>query len=114
MTGFSFNDKQYTLNFNYIESIMNNNVIVREEFEQLFLSQDCGAYRFRTRLERVLLRVRAIALGTSPDILELVDNVRDKLSYCTDQSNQTGCGSWRMFKVLEADLLKLKILLTRN
>lgn len=87
--------------------------IVISELENLIYVHNIRPYVFRTRLERVLMRASILAdEQAQEDILSIINDVKDKLNYISDQSNQTSDGTVKSFSFLEPDLksLYLKII----
>lgn len=83
------------------------------ELENLINSHNIRPYVFRTRLERVLMRASILAVEQAQeDTLLIINDIKDKLNYISDQSNQTSDGTVKSFCFLEPDLksLYLKII----
>ena len=86
--------------------ISNNQI--KQEISNLLDLEKARPYVFRTRLERVLLKVSNFASTASMTDLKIdCENLRDKLHYISDHSNQTSDGTLKSFTLLKQDIINL-------
>lgn len=82
--------------------------IILDEFRDLLTLRNSRPYVFRTRLERLLIRASLLAKNCDrEDILYICEQVKHKLKYVSDQSNQTSDGTLKSFVFLEDDIKSL-------
>jgi hypothetical protein len=75
------------------------------ELKQVLLSQQSPPYTFKTRLERAMLRVYKLADDNGLDDLRVQSqNIKTKLNYISDHSNQTSDGTLKSYLYLHDDL----------
>lgn len=77
-----------------------------KEIEKLFETKNGRPYLFRTRLERLIIRLRVQAKHDE-NILDICNKIYDKLQCISDKSNQTPEGTLKSFVYIEEDLIKL-------
>lgn len=78
-----------------------------EEINALFNLKN-RPYLFRTRLERILIRLEAQAKELNDEnVLSLCSELMDKLKCISDKSNQTADGTLKSFIYLKEDLINL-------
>ena len=66
-------------------------------------------YVFRTRLERAIQKTDAFArLKSDVKLGNMAKEILDKLSYISDQSNQTSDGCLNSFNILKDDIENIK------
>jgi hypothetical protein len=81
---------------------------VKEELTCVIDSKNQRPYIFRTRLERALLRIMALANDLNrADIKEDCNRIKERFAYISNESNQTSDGTLKSFICLEKDLLGL-------
>lgn len=81
---------------------------VETELSDILKLRQSRPYVFRTRLERALERTLYFATNSSrTDILNLCSQIKEKLNYISDQSNQTSDGTLKSFTFLEDDIENL-------
>lgn len=86
----------------------NDGDAVVDELSRLLTLKNARPYVFRTRLERTLLRVNIFAdIHKFNDVKACAGELLFKLSYISDQSNQTSDGVLKSFVFLESDIRHL-------
>lgn len=66
-------------------------------------------YLFRTRLERILIKVKKYGdVNNESDIVESANKIESKLNYICDSSNVTSNGNSMSFELLKEDIDSLK------
>ncbi|MCR8852856.1 hypothetical protein [Lysinibacillus fusiformis] len=94
--------------------ISNEKDLLENEIINLLSSKNSRPYIFRTRLERVLERLLNYSEKNNLTLLRNKSlEVKSKLSYISDQSNQTSDGSLKSFVFLESDIKQLPNYLER-
>lgn len=82
--------------------------LLEMEIINLLSSKSSRPYIFRTRLERVLEKLLRYSEKNNLAFLRSKSlEVKSKLSYISDQSNQTSDGSLKSFLFLENDIKQL-------
>jgi hypothetical protein len=82
--------------------------LLENEIINLLSSENSRPYIFRTRLERVLERLLKYSEKNNLSLLKSKSlEVKSKLNYISDQSNQTSDGSLKSFLFLESDIKQL-------
>jgi hypothetical protein len=82
--------------------------LMENELTNLLTLKDSRPYVFRTRLERTLERVYKYSDNEGfTKMRDLCLEIKSKLNYISDQSNQTSDGSLKSFLFLESDIKKL-------
>jgi len=70
--------------------------------------ENCSPYLFRTRLERTINHSIIYARETkNASLQELGENIKCKLKYISDQSNQTSDGMLNSYLILKIDMNKM-------
>lgn len=94
--------------------ICNEKDLLENEIINLLSSKNSRPYIFRTRLERVLERLLNFSEKNNLTLLRNKSlEIKSKLSYISDQSNQTSDGSLKSFVFLESDIKQLSDYLGR-
>lgn len=84
-----------------------------QEWDRILLLEKSSPYVFRTRLERVVNHTVRYADSESNNmLLNMCKNVRNKLQYISDQSNQTSDGCLNSYIVLKTDMVSIRDLLS--
>lgn len=88
---------------------MNEVNCVLDEISQLLESSRVRPYVFRTRLERTLIRASHFAnnIGNS-EIKESCRTIKEKLRFCSDQSNHGTDGTLASYSLLKEDIEGLR------
>lgn len=93
---------------------MENKILgtIEVELDEILQLDKVRPYVFRTRLERTIERAAQLKLYREDLRLKKeVDNIKQKLYYISDHSNQTSDGTLKSFVVLKDDLYSLKNLI---
>lgn len=84
------------------------NFLAQKELKNLLQSGNSRPYIFRTRLERTIERVQYLAeIENNQDIKTRCLNLKNKLNFISDQSNQTSDGTLRSFSYLKKDIVEV-------
>lgn len=81
---------------------------VLEELRDIIKLKKARPYTFRTRLERALVRITVLADTYSNEDLKVnCLDLKNKLGYISDHSNQTSDGTLKSFIHLEPEIEKI-------
>lgn len=89
-------------------SFINSKMTIESELSNLLTLEQSRPYVFRTRLERAMERTLHFASDSSKqDIVNYCNQIKEKINYISDQSNQTSDGTLKSFIFLEGDIKSL-------
>ncbi|WP_147423884.1 hypothetical protein [Cohnella endophytica] len=90
-----------------------DNQLLLQQFDELLDSGQRGAYVFRTRLERTMIRVLSQheQLPNGESIFSLCNSINDRISYISDRSYQSPDGILSTYNYFRKDIQTLKQLL---
>lgn len=78
-------------------------------WDELMEMSKCRPYVFKTRLQRAIIQTRKYSVEENNGrLMELCQQLEEKLRFISDQSNQTSDGELRSFLVLREDMLKIR------
>lgn len=81
---------------------------IESELQKLLSMNKSRPYIFRIRLERLLERLLNYSIKNNLAVMQKnCQEIKDKLQYISDQSNQTSDGTLKSFVFLENDLINL-------
>lgn len=86
--------------------------IIHQELKKVLASGNISPYIFRTRLERTLIRVSKLSEhlhdpNLIKEIVQTCQDMRRKLNYISDKSNQTPEGTLSSYILLRDDIIGL-------
>ncbi|MCX7572029.1 hypothetical protein OS242_19005 [Tumebacillus sp. DT12] len=84
--------------------------VVLNEIDTVLESGNLRPYVFRTRLERVLVRITALLEDNNKkaEVVSKCNDIRRKLNYISDKSNQTPDGTLNSYIFLKGEIESLK------
>lgn len=78
---------------------------LKQEWEKILTMENESPYVFRTRVERTINHSLQYAEeGQNESLISLCENMKNKMKYLSDQSNQTSDGTLNSFIVLENEM----------
>jgi hypothetical protein len=93
-----------------------NRQILNTQLDEIIESSSSRPYIFRTRLERLIIRLTFFESGVNLDqrdvILNICNSIKNKINYISDKSNQNSDGELNSYGFFKDDLLKLKSLIS--
>ena len=80
-----------------------------QEWNNILLLEKSSPYVFRTRLERVIHHtIKYAKMEKNNQLLEACNRIVNKLTYISDQSNQTSEGCLNSFIILKQDIMNVR------